>query len=64
MPKHSKRSAHLSAIRGMKKRIVLTTVGSVSNVSSNGGDGSTLQGEHVVCANRILWILACPLDCM
>ena len=55
MPRQSKRAAHLSTIRKTtKKRVVLTTNGSVSNVSRNGGDGSALQGEHTVCTKCTL----------
>ena len=50
MPKLSKRKAHLSEIgkAPKKKRVVVTTDGSVSNVSSGSGDSSALPGEYVI----------------
>ena len=47
MPKKTKYILHLSEIgKVTKKCTVLTVNGSVSNVSSNGGDGITLLDEY------------------
>ena len=55
MPRQSKRAAHLSTIhKATKKLVVLTTNGLVSNISCNGGNGSSLQGEHTVCTKHTL----------
>jgi len=50
MPKISKRKTHLSEIgkAPKKKRVVVTTDGSVSNVSNDHSNGSTLPGEYII----------------
>jgi len=49
MPRVTKRKAYLSEIgkAQKKKRIVLTTDSSVSNVSSNTNDGSAVPGKYI-----------------
>ena len=56
MPKLSKRKTHLSEIgkAPKKKRVVVTTDGSVSNVSNDNSDGSALPGEYIIVIVVIL----------
>ena len=50
MSKISKRKTHFSEIgkASKKKRVVVTTDGSVSNVSNDHSNGSALPGEYII----------------